>query len=265
MKAVRGIVIAGIVIVLLAVAAVFFLLSNLDSIVEAAIEKYGSQATQTDVRVASVKITLAEGEGAIAGLTVGNPPGFSAPNIFALGKIGTKIDVQSVTQDPVVIDEIYVGAPQVYYEIDEAGKSNLDALKQNMAGTGTAQPAAPAEAKEGEAGPKLIIRRLVIEEGNVEAKIAALPKQDLSTKLPRIELKDLGAKQGGATPDEIAEEIVAVLVKRVGTAVAQIGVEKYLGKSVDQLKQDLKGEAGKRIDEELGDRLGGGLRDRLGK
>lgn len=265
MKAVRGIVIAGVVIVVLAVAVVFFLLSNLDSIVEAAIEKYGSQATQTDVRVASVKIKLAEGGGAISGLTVGNPPGFSTPNIFALGKIGTKIDVQTVTQDPVVIDEIYVGAPQVYYEIDEAGKSNLDALKQNMAGTGTAEPSAPAEAEKGEAGPKLIIRRLVVEEGKVEANIAALPKQDLSTKLPRIELKDLGAKQGGARPEEIAEEIVAVLVKRVGTAVAQIGVEKYLGKSVDQLKQDVKDEAGKRIDKELGDRLGGGLRDRLGK
>jgi len=265
MKAIRGILIAVVVIVVLAVAAVFFLLSNLDSIVEAAIEKYGSQATQTDVRVASVKIKLTEGKGTVSGLTVGNPPGFSTPNIFALGKIGTRIDVQTVTQDPVVIDEIYVGAPEVHYEINKAGKSNLDALKQNMGGTGTGQPSTPAEGEKGEAGPKLIVRRLVVEEGKVKARIAALPKQDLSTKLPRIELKDLGAKQGGATPDEIAEEIVAVLVKRVGTAVAQIGVEKYLGKSVDQLKQDLKDEAGKRVERGLGDRLGGGLRDRLGQ
>jgi hypothetical protein len=135
----------------------------------------------------------------------------------------------------------------------------------NMEGTGTGQPSAPAEAEKGEAGPNLIVRRLVVEEGRVEARIAALPKQDLSTKLPRIELKDLGAKQGGATPPEIAEEIVAVLVKRVGTAVAKIGVEKYLGKSADQLKQDLKDEAGKRMERGLGERLGGGLRDRLGQ
>lgn len=265
MKAVRGILIAVVVILVLAVVAVFFLLSNLDSIVEAAIEKYGSQATQTDVHVASVKIKLGEGQGVISGLTVGNPPGFSTPNIFALGKIRTRIDVQTVTQNPVVIDEIYVGAPQVYYEIDKAGRSNLDTLKQNMEGTATSKASAPAEAEKGEAGPKLIVRRLVVEEGKVDARIAALPKQDLSAKLPRIELKDLGAKRGGATPQEIAEEIVAVLAKRVATAVAQIGVEKYLGKSVDQLKQDLKDEAGKRIERGLGERLGGGLREKLGK
>ena len=73
-------------------AAVLYLGTQLDSIVEGLIEDHGSAATQTPVRVDGVTIRLAEASGAISKLTVGNPDGFS----------GNAIEMEnfSLTLDP---------------------------------------------------------------------------------------------------------------------------------------------------------------------
>jgi hypothetical protein len=123
------------VVVVVAIAAVY-LWSSLDSIVAAAIEKYGSQTTQTDVRVSSVKLSLTAGEGVIEGLTVGNPSGFTEQHVFRLGKITTRIDLATVRQDPIVIDEIVVNDPRVFYEINRAGQSNVSELKKRLPSSG---------------------------------------------------------------------------------------------------------------------------------
>ncbi len=254
MKVGRSILIVFVALVVIVVGVVAYVLTSLDSIVEAAIEKYGSQVTQTDVRVSGVKIRLTEGSGAISGLTVGNPRGFSDPNVFSLGNISTKINIDSLTQDTIVIDEIAISAPQVFYEINKSGQSNINELKENMAGSSKKTEAKEEPAKEGEV--KLIINRLVIEGGEISAKVAALDK-DLSAKLPRIVLTDIGKKQGGATAAEVAEQVLGVLIAKVGPAVAQLGVDKYLGKTVDQVKEELS----KKVGQDLGGAVGGSVEE----
>ncbi len=91
MKTWKKIIIAIAVLLLVLAGVLFFVFRNLDSIVKSAIEKYGSEITKTAVRVSSVKIKLSSGKGAIKGLTVSNPKGFSSSNIFSLGKISTKV------------------------------------------------------------------------------------------------------------------------------------------------------------------------------
>ena len=87
MKLGRGIGIAIGIVAVVVIAAVIYVWSSLDSIVAAAIEKYGSQATQTSVSVSGVKLELTQGRAAISGLTVANPSGFSTPTVFSLGGI----------------------------------------------------------------------------------------------------------------------------------------------------------------------------------
>ncbi len=127
-------VVLGAILVLLVTIGfgVYYLLSNLDSIVKSAIEKYGSEATQTSVQVASVKIVLQDGSGAIRGLTVDNPQGFSAPRAFSLGEIATQIDLKSLSEEVPVIEHITIRAPEVFYELNEKGRNNLDSLKKNL-------------------------------------------------------------------------------------------------------------------------------------
>jgi len=268
-KDMKKILIAVGVLLLVVAGALIFAWSSLDGIVKTAIETFGSEATQTQVSVASVKIKLQDDSGSISGLNVGNPKGFADANIFQLGAISTKIDTSTVTQNPVVIDEVIISAPQVFYEIDKSGASNLDGLKRNLAASSS--PASSASAAEKPAGGnemKIIIRRLVVEGGQASMRIAALGGKQQSVSLPRIELTDIGKKSGGATALEVAQLLSNAILKNVQGAVMGAGVDQYLGKSVDELKQNLQKGAMEKLGGAVGgsgDQIGGTIKGLLGK
>ena len=233
MKKGRIFLIIAAVLVLVLAGVTVYVLTNLNFIVKEAIEKYGSQATKTAVRVSSVNVRLSSGEASIAGLTVANPRGFTAPNIFSLGNISTRIAVQSVAKSPVEIQDIRITGPEVFYEMTKSRTSNLDALKKNLQGPETAQKE-PGEKKAKGKEVKLFIRKLVIEKGRVEARIAALGEKPIMLDLPRLELTDIG-KNGGATPAEVAKTVATALAEETAQVVARSQGEKYLRKGADDL------------------------------
>ena len=216
------------------VGGVLFMLSNLDGIVKDAIQVYGSEATKTNVTVADVKIKLEAGEASIAGLNIGNPNGFSDPNIFELGSISTRIDTATVTENPIVIDEIIISAPKVVYEINKSGVSNADVLKKNL-GAGGSSSSSSSDSSADEL--KMIIKRLVVEGSQAKVRIAALGDQQQSVTLPRIVMTDIGKKSNGATAAEVAQQLSSKLLSNVKGSVAKLGVDKYLGKSADAFKK----------------------------
>ncbi len=225
------------------VAAVVFTLSNLDSIVKQVVEKAGTHVTQTKVSLADVKIGLTEGTGALSGLRIANPKGFSGNPIFSLGTISVKLDTATLTQDPIVIQEVRIKAPQVLYEIDEKGKSNLDALKKNVAASTEGSGGAPKSSSDsGGTGPKIIIRKLIIEDGQADIKLNALVSKDLSAKLPRIQLNNIGQKSGGATPAEVGQKVITAMTGSLTKVVSSLGVEKLISNA---LTDKLGGAAGK--------------------
>ena len=232
----RTIIGLGIFLFLVA-AALFLLLSGLDRIVAAAIEKYGSEATGTKVGVSSVKIALKGGTGSIRNLSVGNPPGFSEPDAFRLEDISVAMDPGAVTGNPVVIDQVTILSPRIAYEIDREGRSNIEMLRKRLQGD-PAQGTAGKPAAEKE-GTKVVIRRLVIDKGEIEIRVAALSGKPLSARLPRIELKNLGGR-GGGSPGEIARQVLGPLVNQVAVAASGAGIGQYLGKGADELKNTLE-------------------------
>ncbi|NIO16623.1 MAG: hypothetical protein GTN70_06435 [Deltaproteobacteria bacterium] len=253
------------VVAVIAAAALFFLLSNIDTIVKGGIEKYGSKATGTRVGVSSVKLRLKEGEGSIRGFSIDNPRGFSGNRAFDLEGISVKIDTASVTKDPIVIESVAVSAPRVLYEINESGKGNFDAIKENLgaSGSGEKPPAKEDSGKE----KKIVIRNLVIEKGNVEIRVAALGEKPISAALPSIRLTNLGGK-GGSTPGEIARQILGPLTQRVVDEALKAGVGQYLGKSAEDVKK-MAEEAAKEklgtIGEDAAKEAEGALKKLLGK
>jgi hypothetical protein len=247
------------IVVLLIVAvvgvALYYVFTNLDAIVKAAIEQVGSQTTQTAVRVDKVKITLSDGTGTIRGLSIANPKGFEARNAFSLGAISTQIDLKSLTKGPITIDKVLVRKPQVFYEMNKDRQSNLNELYKNIAAsTGAGGGAKKPAAKSDE--PKLIIRHFQLAEATVEANVVPLNKK-YTLKLPTIDLKDLGGKNG-ATPSEISQQVLDIITKRALDAVKQAGI--------DQKVQALKSEAQKKLDtkkEEVESRAKEKLKDLL--
>jgi hypothetical protein len=256
MKVFKIVLVAGVIIV---VAAVVFLFSSLDSLVEAGIEKAGTEATQTRVEVGSVKLTLASGEGTISNLQVDSPAGFSRKQIFTLGEITVAVDPSTVTEKVVVIDKVIIKAPQIFYEINDKGDSNLDALKKNVQ-EATAKLGSSDKAASGGDEIKLIIRKLVIEGAEVDARIAALGGKDISANLPRIQLNDIGKSSGGATAGEIAEKVTKILISKTTKAITEMGMQQYLGTSAAEAKAKLQEKAKGAITDKLGDQLGGKLK-----
>jgi len=248
-------------VLVVVVGGLVYVFSSLDSIVKDAIQTYGSQATKTTVSVDSVKITLQSGEGAISGLNVGNAKGFTDPNIFQLGLISTKIDTSTVTKNPVVIDELIIRDPAVFYEINSAGVSNVDALKKNL---GLSDSKSAASEKKGGEETKVIIRKLVVEGGKAKVLIAALGGKEQTVTLPPILLTDIGKKSGGATAMEVAQLLSDSMLKNVKSSVAKIGVQQYLGKSADAFKQEALGKIGGGAVKAPAD-VGGALKGLLGK
>ena len=235
-----ALIIAGVVFVIIA-AALIFVWTNLDRIVKAAIERYGSEATQTAVRVDSVTIRLASGEGAIAGVTVANPKGFTTPHAFSLGKISTRIDTRTITKSPIVIDEIRIAAPQIVYEMNQSGASNIGLLKKNIQRSAGTPKKTKKENKASGNEPKVRIKKLIIESGRIDVRVAALGDRPRKATLRRLVLRDIGGTKG-ATPSEIASQVMGILVDETVRTVGKKSAERYLEKGADRVLKKLFGD-----------------------
>ncbi|GLQ05741.1 hypothetical protein [Sneathiella chinensis] len=238
------------VIVLILGAIVAFLYFNLDKIIISAVEEYGSEVTRTDVTLNEVDLDLTSGAGALRGLSVGNPDGFEEPTAFELGAISVSVDMGGTSDKLIHIREIVVDAPKVTYELNQT-TNNLDTIKNNvdsfMKANASSSGTESSDSADGGEGPKLIIDSLVIQNGRVGVKAPITLNKKIEGNLPTIRMKDIGKKENGATPEEVAAQIMDKLTSSSMNVVQGLGV----GKTLDSLKQGLGG-AGKAITEGAG-------------
>jgi hypothetical protein len=228
-------VIGALILVVFIAAVLVCVLTRIDAIVKAAIEKYGSQAAGTPVRVESVRIRLREGSGAIRGLTLANPEGFKGPYAFSLGESGVGIDIRSLTEEVKIINEILVRAPEIFVEINSANVVNMNVIRKNLEKAAPRKKSASAKKVKTGPEPRLIIRRIVFSEGSIQARIASLNDKTVQLRLPAIEMEHIGGKNG-ATPDEITRQIIGELCRRAVNEVEK----KVSGIAVEKAKDALK-------------------------
>ena len=245
--------ILGFIVVIIAVAggAAYYLNTNLDGLIKAAVEKYGSAAIQADVRLKEVKLSLTNGEGAFSDLRVGNPKGFSTADAVSVGTVSVKVDKNSITSGgPIIVNEIVVQKPQVSFEANNNGESNLQTLSQN-----TQHNASVASGKAGdnkkESGTKVIIKDLYIRDGQIEISQPLL-KQPLSAALPVIHLSDLGKDNGGVTPSQVADAVLHAISMSATKVASNALAEKLGGKLGGQL-----GDVQKAVPDKFMDKMGG--------
>lgn len=237
MKALKWLAAAALIALVAAVAGVWFLMSGLDELVRTAIEKFGSQVTQTQVTAQRVSLSLREGKGSIGGVIIANPAGFAEPSLFTLGDITVALDTAGTGKDKVVIEEVHIAAPGFTYEVNDNGAANVDVLKKNVESfTGPAKP------KTGESDPggavKVVIRRLVVEQGKITVRLGG-QGEPVTVALPRFEMRNIGGG-GGAAPGEVAQQIARQMSARVSRAV----VEGQVGAQITRFKGAVGGQAG---------------------
>jgi len=97
-----------------------------------------------------------------------------------------------------------------------------------------------------------VIRKLVIEGGKIDARVAALGDKSRTANLPRIQLNNIGdPAKGGTTGAEVTRQVLNAIIARVGPAVANMGLDKYVGKSLEEAKALLN----EKVDEKVGGAL----------
>jgi uncharacterized protein involved in outer membrane biogenesis len=215
-------------LLLAAIIVIVLVLTNINTVVKAAIERYGSQATKTAVRVASVEIELAAGRGSLAGLAVANPAGFSLPDIVRLRQISLRIPSKPLSGGVLLLDEVRVSGPEVFSEMNSAGSTNIEVFKKNLERPQQASKPGNRSAKE----TRIVIRKFVFEHGKIDVRMPGL--SDITVVLPRLELNDIGGKKGVA-PAEAARVVATALAEQAARTVLQAQGERVLRKGAEGL------------------------------
>ena len=235
-----GKIILGLVLAVVVVCGVVFtlVLQNLDAIIKQVIEDVGTEVVGTRVSVDSVKFTLQEGRGEIYGLSIGNPPGFSAKNAFEMDEIAVQIEPRSLTGPVIVINEVLVDGARLAAE-QKGTSTNLKQLMDGMKST-SSEPAPPPSGEPSDI--RLMLEKFAFI--NSEADVKTEQLGDKSLKMPDIKMANIGDRETGLTPEQLAGKMMNKIVKQ-----AEKAVKNYLENLV---KDAAKQEVDRRINEKLG-------------
>lgn len=205
------------VLAIVAGGAAYWALNKLDVIAHYAIEKYGPEMTGVDVKVKDVELSPADGKGALRGVEIGTPKGYTPPRTARLGEIRVWVDPSTVTSDVVVIREIAVMAPEIFYERGTGGVSNLDQIQRNIDAY-LQRSGAPTDGKPaGKATPgrRYVIEKLSIRNARVTMTTPGLKGQGIGFTLPDIQLANLGKKPEGITAAQAANIVTNALISKI--------------------------------------------------
>ena len=211
----------GLVVLLLTAFVVgqFFL----GSVVSAGVNKFAPAITGTKVTLAGASVNPLSGSGTLSGFVVGNPAGWSENNLCSLGKVHVDVAPFSLFGDRIVIEEILIEAPEFNYETKLVASNVADLLKKIEKATGGGGTAAQPKTETGKP-IKFEVKKFKLTGGKVRVGVGAAA---MTLPMPPIELTDLGTKEGGITPDQLAlavmKNVTASIVSATAQAAGQLG------------------------------------------
>lgn len=243
----KKLILGFLALIVVIVIGVMVLGSNLDSLVKAAVEKYGSEATGTTASLSKVQLSVTEAKGTLEGFALSNPVGFSNQKAIAFSLVSVELDKESVLSDgPIVIKKVMIDAPQMTYEVKKDNSSNLQTIQKNVqayANTMAGQSAPSTEEAKAETPPakaerKLIIEHLIISNANVKLSHELLAQKNLvDAKLPTIELRNIGKDSGGTTAASVAQ----IVLQKLTSKAVEVGQANLVNELSKQGVESLKG------------------------
>ena len=234
-KIILGLLAVAVVVVGILTVLVF---QNLDAIIKKVIEDVGSEVVGTSVTVSEVKFTLQEGRGEIRGLRIANPAGFSSPSAFEMAEIAVQLDPKSLAGPVIVINEVLVDGAKLTAEQKGTG-TNLKQLMDGMKSTGEEAAPPPDEATS---DVRLMLEKFSFVNSSATVKTEQLG--DKTLKLPNIRMSDIGDKEVGLTPQQLAGRMLSTVIRQ-----AERAVKDYLENLV---KDAARKEVESRVDEKIG-------------
>ena len=207
-----------VLLLLLGIAAWYFVSFRLDGVIKQQIEQVGSQTMGTSVSVGSVTTDLKNGSLIISRVTVANPPGYKNENALTLNGIEAAVDYKSLDIRRIIVDK-----PEIVIE-EKDGESNFTDL---LAGMEDSPEPAPAE--EGAEPPILVIHHFRMNESRAAFESVSLDHYS-DLKVKAIEVKNVEG-----TPPEVAKVITREIVEEIVSAAAIEILKAQASKKIDDI------------------------------
>jgi hypothetical protein len=239
MKTLLKVILVAFVLVLLLVGGgLYYVYTNLDSLVENGIESAGTSAAGTRVAVDGVDVDLLGGSATIRGFSIANPSGYSDAPMLSFDELAVVIDIAAMSRNngTIAITSITSRNPHLLYET-HGGVSNLDVIRERLG----SEPAAPEPQAQG-TELNLDIGSIVVE------GIGATVISDLMPAPAEVELGDVRLSNLSGTPAEIAQQVLRPLLTQVAASAARIAVT-LLPEDVRAAGNTLREAAGARVEQ----------------
>ncbi|NJM56099.1 MAG: hypothetical protein HC841_09600, partial [Verrucomicrobiae bacterium] len=168
-----------------------------DSIIKKGVEAVGPKATQVDVRLEGVNLSLLGGHGTLNGLFVGNPAGYKSESAMKVGTAHLALDAGSLMSDKVVIRSLRIESPEITFE-GGLKENNLTQIQKNVqafAGMTEAAPAGEPAAEPG-ATKKLQVDEFVLSGAKVNVVLTSPVSFTTSVKIADIRLETSAPTRG---------------------------------------------------------------------
>lgn len=214
---------ALVIIVLL--GACYFVFSEAGNVTKKVMERIIPEATNTAFAVESVDISFLTGGASVKGFVIGNPSGYKSDKAFAFDQVAVDVDVRSILTDLVVVDQVLISKPKIFFEKTISG-SNIKDIQQaiekyvaaNTSGSTTEETPA---GKEAGASKKVAVREFYFEEGIIAATIPTGDTFELT--MPSFKLENLGTDGSGITGEVLLKKVLSEVTKVVLAQTQEIG------------------------------------------
>lgn len=209
------------VLVVLGIIGAVVLYLSIGKIVKAGVESVGPKVTKCTVTVGDIDFSAFKGQVTLRNLVVKNPEGFSEEDAFSLGEVRVKLVPKSLFSDRIVIDEVYVAAPAIRYEVSLTGGTNVGRIQKNVEEFAAmfASDSTEEKPEEVKSAKKLQINDLLIEDGKITV---AASLKGVGTGVP-VPLPTIHQTGIGAEGDKSTYEVVSDVLKDVLGSVASVG------------------------------------------
>jgi uncharacterized protein involved in outer membrane biogenesis len=247
-KVLGGLVLA---IVLVAAVAVFYVANNINGIVKQSVETLGSEALAVEVSLQSVDIQLLSNSMRLKGLTIANPAGFTEPYIFKMDEVLVDLDIASLLDKVVSVEQIIISGTHVVAE-QKGLNTNLQALQKGLASSSAPKQSSPAQKSDSKID--VLVKVGLFRFADSSTRLLSDRWGDRDIQLSTIELTNIGGNTG-VPPEKLAEAVLKPLIKQLNDSLEKQLKDLLEGKAKAKLKEkedELKSKLDAKLKEKLG-------------
>ena len=232
--------VTGIVVVFMITLGVIWQLGTKpDKTVKSIVQATASDVLKTPVIISSMSIDIKQGKADISGLTVDNPEGYNKEYAFQINSITVDLDTNFVHEGLLVIKSLQIENPWISFEGNVPGDSNMHLLLDNLKSASAGNGSTPYDKDL-----KIIIEKLKVNRGVIQANAPETPDRIVKVKLPDFEISGIGRSQNGISINEATSIIAGELINAVvRTALKQAVYQRLKGDNkqfLDVLLKDSK-------------------------